>query len=350
MGDIRETLLICKCVECDKAFTRSDALAKHMRTVHEPEGAPRTTTNEGPTPPSKKDKHIKLKLTNGSSSTPSTNTPNRIPPPATTVAEAPTHDEDGNPITPSPASDNIAYIPAHHPITGQPGFMITYPPDIHFSAWESSIQADQLMRLLRRQLHWARKEQEMLREECEGLERARKEEWVLKEILMEGFMESEIARGDEERLILTGDAGGVYLRDAMEKDVHVARGLEWSGGFEPAWRRRNGNGQVDIDKDLRAREDWVMEDREEVQTPIDRTRTAERTPSPPPTGKSGGFDGDGDPFDNYLADQMARFEERERQKSSQQNTPQKVQVQRTEQQVASAEADAVGALIGMSGH
>ena len=75
---------------------------------------------------------------------------------------------------------------------------------------------------------------------------------------------------------------------------------------------------------------------------------AQRTPSPPPTGHSGGFDGDADPYDNYLASQLAAYEERERLRSLQ-NTPQNQNQRASSAQTREKEADAVGALMGMSG-
>ncbi|EME49648.1 hypothetical protein DOTSEDRAFT_93227, partial [Dothistroma septosporum NZE10] len=173
----KEKPYYCALPECDKAFTRSDALAKHMRTVHEPEAAKGGAGYaHEPTPTGKKS--LKLKL-NGSITS-------KAP-----VDMGPTHDEDGNEVDPSPPNDNITYMPAHHPITGQPGFMIHYPPDIHFTAWESSIAADQLMRLLRRQLHWAQKEAEDLKQQVNELEAQKREEWTLKEIVLEGVLEQE---------------------------------------------------------------------------------------------------------------------------------------------------------------
>ena len=325
-------------IECDKAFTRSDALAKHMRTVHEPEqpkGATTSTANE-PTPPGKKG--VKTKLTNGTSAI------GKAPTSADGASLGPTHDEDGNEIVPSPANDNITYIPAHHPITGQPGFMIHYPPDIQFTSWESAIAADQLMRLLRRQLHWAQKEQEQLKRENEELEQKRREEWTLKEILLDGVMEAELATADRDDLLRNVDQ---QVRQTMERDVQPAKQLVWTPST-PYWRRdrpptypypTHGHPYNP------AMENTKYEGRRpsyDIATP-DQGQY-DNSPSPPPTGHSAGFDGEGQPYDNYLADRMAEMERlragRERARSMQ-NTP-------LEQQ-ADAEADAVGALMGMSG-
>lgn len=305
--------------ECDKAFTRSDALAKHMRTVHEPE--PARPAND-PAPLGTKKSSIKLRLSNGnvfnlsqSPSTSSATTPVTKPASAATPLPSddlrpppPTHDEDGNPIKFSPHDDNITYQPAYHPITGQPGFMITYPKDIHFTGWESAITADQLMRLLRRQVHWAKQEEKELKRECRALEQARRHEWDLKEILLEGVLESELARADKEDLLQAVDE---RVRDAMQNDIQPAKALQWSRGT-PAFRK------------ARRVQDVMEADDTVVTTPLDDDEDEARSPSPPPTGHSGGgFDGDADPYDNYLAQRMAEYEERERLRSLH-NTPQDV--------------------------
>lgn len=300
--------------ECDKSFTRSDALSKHMRTVHEPEPARGSVFVDPPHPKvrgSSKDKPP----TNGST------LPNKKPPPQDLVG-VPTHDEDGNPIDPSPISDNITYIPAHHPITGQPGFMIHYPPDIHFTAYESAINADHLMRVLRRQIAWASKEGEQLKVEVDELEKIKKEEWLRKEVLVEAVLEGELSNADRKGLLQRVDR---QVEQAMEADTQPAKALPWKGE-KPLWLRRKRN------HDLQA-----------PPPPMNGTpQEDDGEPSPPPTGASGGFEGEGDPYDNYLQGMMAQYEKKRQQ--SAQNTPTKGE---SEQQAA--EADAVGALMGMSG-
>lgn len=300
-----------------------------MRTVHEPE-QPRGTTLAEPTPPGKKS--IKLKLTNGSAKPPA--------PPLPADQLSSSVDEDGNPVDPSHPNDNITYIPAHHPITGQPGFMIHYPPDINFTAWESSIAADQLMRLLKLQLHWAQREGDELRRDGDELEKLKKEEWALKEILLDSLMEAELSIAERDNKLQNVDA---RVREVMHRDAEPAKHLEWTGG-EPSFRAQLRQ----LEQMARNGQDWrktVEQPDPGERTPEQVEEAEERTPSPPPTGKSGGFDGENDPYDNYLADRMAEYEERERQRSIQ-NTPQKSRV--AEQQAAD-EADAVGALMGMSG-
>lgn len=297
-----------------------------MRTVHEPE-QPRGTVSSAndPTPPGRKS--IKLKLTNGSAGA-----SGRLPPtPTDATMQGPTEDEDGNPVTPSPANDNITYIPAHHPVTGQAGFMIHYPPDVQFTAWESSINADILVKILRRQEHQAKKENEALKREIERLEKERKHEWQQKEILLEGVLEAELAFADRDGMLRDIDE---HTREAMEMDIQSSKQIQWVPST-PKWRRSQftrsplASGQQFFDT--------VMPD-PEMETPSDYHS---QSPSPPPTGKSGGFDGDQDPYDNYVGDRLAEFErlraERERLKN------------RPGESEAEKEADAVGALVGLSG-
>nr|POE47870.1 ino80 complex subunit 1 [Quercus suber] len=281
-------------VECDKSFTRSDALAKHMRTVHEPEQlkAGAAAAADSPAPTSRKGK---AKLANGLSKSSLLS----VPDPA---SHPPTYDEDGNPVEPSQPNDNITYLPAYHPVTGQPGFMIHYPPDIHFTSWESSINADQLMRVLRRQLHWARKESEQMKRDLEQLEQLRREEWTLKEILLEGVMDAELTRGLlDERL---RDSISAPVSERMARDAAPSKRLMWSGG-KPDWRR--GLRTLAAADGLMSARPGNATDHDDPKDPA-TAAAAERTPSPPGTGRSGGFDGDQDPYDNYLSGIVAQID------------------------------------------
>lgn len=301
--------------ECDKSFTRSDALAKHMRTVHEPEPARGSTFLD----PAAMKKAQKLKLSNGAGKTAPQD-----------MSGVPTHDEDGNPIEPSHPNDNITYIPAHHPITGQPGFMIHYPADIHFTTFESAVEADHLMRMLRRQIAWAEEDSFLLKRDVEMLEKMKREEWATKEVLLEAVMAAELSRADQEGLLRQMDA---RVEEAMEKDTEPAQRLNWEGP-NPLLRRRKGPRRN-------------REAKSAVQTPgaqgDDDGDDDDDVGSPPPTGASGGFEGEGDPYDNYLEGMMAQYEKRQQAES----TPMKTED--TADTEAAAEADAIGALMGLSG-
>jgi hypothetical protein len=303
--------------ECDKSFTRSDALAKHMRTVHEPEPARGSTFLD----PTAMKKAQKLKLSNGAANAKST---------PQDMSGVPTHDEDETPIEPSHPNDNITYIPAHHPITGQPGFMIHYPADIHFTTFESAVEADHLMRMLRRQIAWAESEANVLKRAVDDLEKQKREEWAMKEVLLEAVMAAELSRADQEGLLRSIDA---RVEEAMEKDTLPAQNLKWNGP-NPLLRRRNGPRRN-------------REVKSAVQTPgaagDEDGGDDDEIGSPPPTGASGGFEGEGDPYDNYLEGMMAQYEKRQQAESTPMKTEDAADVE------AAAEADAVGALMGLSG-
>lgn len=283
-----------------------------MRTVHEPEPA-RGSAFLNPTAMTKSQKP---KLSNGASK-----------PAVQDMTGVPTHDEDGNAIEPSHPNDNITYIPAHHPITGQPGFMIHYPADIHFTTFESAVEADHLMRILRRQIAWAEKEQEELKRDNEEFEKIKREEWHIKEVLLEAVMAAELSRADQEGLLQQVDA---RVEEAMEKDIEPAQKLNWNGP-NPLKRRPKAPRKQ-------------REAKASAQTPGGPGDEEEDGDgSPPPTGASGGFEGEGDPYDNYLEGMMAQYEKRQQAESAH-NTPMKTEVDQE-----AAEADAVGALMGLSG-
>ncbi|GAM86092.1 hypothetical protein ANO11243_041020 [Dothideomycetidae sp. 11243] len=244
----KEKPFFCALPECDRSFTRSDALAKHMRTVHEPEPPKASLTNANPIDPTtgQPKKGPKLRLLNGSkTSTLPATAADKNPLNAGLSPSDPDYD-------PSPPNDNIRYTPAHHPVTGQPGFLINYPPDIHFTPFESEIPADQLMRLLRRQLHWAKQESEDLSREVDALEAIRQEEWLKKEVTLEALLEAELARAQHKGLARD------RLVKAMRADLRTDN-LEWSK--QPWWREQakikanpDEDEEMDVDDELSKRE------------------------------------------------------------------------------------------------
>lgn len=189
-----------------------------MRTVHEPEPVKHIATSDLASTPGLPKKGPKIRLVN--TKAPSTNG---------SSAAATAGPSAGPSSEASPATNNIQYVPARHPVTGQPGFMITYPADIHFSQFESEIPANQLMRLLRRQLHWATSENEELKAEIDDLERAREDEWMKKEAALHGVMSAEFGRGLELDAIPSG------LQPAMEKDMEAFGEARWPGQVK--WKK-----------------------------------------------------------------------------------------------------------------
>ncbi|TKA78365.1 hypothetical protein B0A49_00698 [Cryomyces minteri] len=243
----REKPFYCALPECDRSFTRSDALAKHMRTVHETDSFKPTTTDPAKNPSSDLSKNSRLKLRlNINGSKPSPSSAASTPHPSTEASHVlgkpvngdnppagppPAFDSDTDDPAIDPAEnpdDNIRYVPAYHPLTGQPGFMIHYPPDIQLSDHEANMPSNQLLSLYRRQLHWAQQEAAALKAETEQLERIKRDEWRAKELVAANVMEAEAARAVRRGL--------VDGRVRAEMEAELARALPVSGPRKPWWR------------------------------------------------------------------------------------------------------------------
>lgn len=261
-----------------------------MRTVHEPElikgvgGAPAPFLD----PPSIAKKPAEPKST--------ISTIKSAPVPYT-----PVYDDNGREIDPSVPNDNITYIPAYHPSTGQPGFMIHYPPDIHFSSWESSIRADELMRYLRHQIRWAEEENKSLEEETAELEKIRREEWTLKELLLEGFIESEQHQAETLPTNKVSQSRKREISDSAAEEMAMNKRRRPVSTTVPSRRSRGGR-------------DVIKNEPVEHSTPAQQAPALDETEldiepelTPPPTGASGGFDGEDDPYDNYVQEMMKRY-------------------------------------------
>jgi hypothetical protein len=166
----KEKPFMCQLPECDRSFTRSDALAKHMRTVHETEAlrpsdpVPRGHTggisNGGSAamPP----KRLKLTIggkTNGEKkaslvgdlpSLPTRYTVSRL---GMSMADVVMADDDGSDgLVDAVDADSV---PLRLPLG--PDY---YPPEVYadMDETERSLPPSQWFRLLRRQIHWAEQE------------------------------------------------------------------------------------------------------------------------------------------------------------------------------------------------
>ncbi|KAI9808642.1 MAG: hypothetical protein M1825_003793 [Sarcosagium campestre] len=170
----REKPFYCALPECDRSFTRSDALAKHMRTVHETEALrPSDPIPKSHAHPAKRETRIKLILS-------------RKPPDYKGNGSEATALEPGDDDT--IAATSVGGISA----TLTPDFE-PYPSELRFTEEESAMPPKELFRLLRRQVHWAEEERDELKALCEQLETEQRREWKAKEILLENVMEVELA-------------------------------------------------------------------------------------------------------------------------------------------------------------
>ena len=156
--------------ECDRAFTRSDALAKHMRTVHETEALRPSDPIPKSTQPPNKPLRMKFYM--------------KDTPPA----------EKNNPGAANGITNG----------NGPSGWTSSYPAELGFTADEEARGPKELWRLLRRQLHWAKEEGDSLKRECDVLEEILKNEWLEKELFFDQYSQSEIDWAERRREVLAG--------------------------------------------------------------------------------------------------------------------------------------------------
>lgn len=170
----REKPFYCYLPECDRAFTRSDALAKHMRTVHETEAlrpsdpVPKSMQSGGPA-----GKTSKLKII---LKTPQSHA-------AHDDAGSDSHHEDGS-------------MQDFTPLVGEQGF----------TAKELAMPLVKLHALCRCQVKWAESDGEDLKKECKKWEEKYKQEWLEKEVLLDQVVQTELGWHERRLAVLTGIA------------------------------------------------------------------------------------------------------------------------------------------------
>ncbi|KFG87597.1 putative C2H2 finger domain protein (Gli3) [Metarhizium anisopliae] len=170
----REKPFYCYLPECDRSFTRSDALAKHMRTVHETEAL----RPSDPVPKSMQSgtagKSNKLKI----------------------IIKTPqSHGGTGDDETGDAVNGDSANL----------DFFTALPSDL-FSSEELSFSVDKLYRKCYWESKWADEVGEALRKECKEWERVYYKEWLEKEVLLSQVIKSEVDWHDRRKAILDGTA------------------------------------------------------------------------------------------------------------------------------------------------
>ncbi|KAK4251807.1 hypothetical protein C7999DRAFT_10463 [Corynascus novoguineensis] len=166
----REKPFYCYLPECDRAFTRSDALAKHMRTVHETEALrPSDPVPKSMQAATGKSKNLKIII-------------------KTPQSHASGQDDAVDDGSPGDESSGDMFTP----LTEDQGF----------SSKELSMPPERLMKLCRLQVKWAEEEGEQLRTECKLWEELYKQEWLEKEVLLEEVVRSEQAWQKRRKAVL----------------------------------------------------------------------------------------------------------------------------------------------------
>lgn len=143
--------------ECDRTFTRHDALMKHMRTVHRGEAL----------------KPFESQPMQGQ----------RLPRIRFTLGQGQGHfepEDDGGDENPSRQSDNQASVNLSRDSSPD----ASQVAELGFHPGEMDLPMNTLCRLLRRQVHWAEKDREDLERRGSIIERMRKETWIEKELIL----------------------------------------------------------------------------------------------------------------------------------------------------------------------
>lgn len=161
----REKPFYCQLPECDRCFTRSDALAKHMRTVHETEAlrpsdpvpkghSEAVTRTAGGSGSNGLLKRIKLIVNNGDR-------------PKSIIGELPPLPTDGIDESGEARPVEMDSLPFTLPVPYD-----YYPSDVAdtLDDHELSLPPSQLYRLLRRQVHWSEQDAAQLIKELDDVE------------------------------------------------------------------------------------------------------------------------------------------------------------------------------------
>ena len=214
------------CAECDRSFTRSDALTKHMRTVHEtealrpPDAAPLGVSVAGTNKPQR----IKLKLP--------------VPPKDPSDAEQQQQQQgDGG-----GGRDSGGGAVSSSEFAGMDQADLSeFETEIGLDEHELSLPPRELWRLLRRQVHWAEQEGARLRDEWDRMGPKRKQAWQEKETIFNNMMEAEsryvdaaaraagsLENGNNDEVDKANNTGPVngVKENEMYKDTKPAIGAE----------------------------------------------------------------------------------------------------------------------------
>ncbi|KAB5580507.1 hypothetical protein GE09DRAFT_1212955 [Coniochaeta sp. 2T2.1] len=177
----REKPFYCYLPECDRAFTRSDALAKHMRTVHETEAlrpsdpVPKSMQPPGGAPAAKTGK-VKIVL-------------------KTQASYAAARGDD---LDDSGANDENGGSPIQEftPLTEDQGFT----PE------ELAMPLEQLHNVCRLQLRWTERANAELAKDCKLWEEEYKRQWLEKEVLLDQVVQAEQGWHARRLAVLSGQA------------------------------------------------------------------------------------------------------------------------------------------------
>ncbi|ETS86709.1 hypothetical protein PFICI_00537 [Pestalotiopsis fici W106-1] len=201
----REKPFYCYLPECDRAFTRSDALAKHMRTVHETEAL----RPSDPVPKSLQHERADKAKQN-----------NRLKIVLKTQQPHGTQDDSMD-----DAADEEVGSDFFTTLTEQHGFTSK-----ELSIGQADIES--LWRLCVANLKWATEEGATLREQCKEWEELYRQEWLEKEVLLEQVETAEVDWWHRRHAVLSG---------AADIQVSGASKVKLSGSHDPEETDQEGD-------------------------------------------------------------------------------------------------------------
>ena len=222
-------------VECDRSFTRSDALAKHMRTVHETEAlrpsdpVPKSHQNHPQNIANtayadalfrRQSKAISSGAANGDGSfrvmqltTPTTPSPSPFP------ASANGHFSTRNSHNNNTCQESDSEVENGGSKTRKSYYSTSDP----YSPDETHRPPRELYHYLKQKLKWVQQAHEDLQKELEVFTSRRREAWVKKELLLERCLQVEL-RDDVAAVSIFGDKGiksrgeDVEMKEAKEEE------------------------------------------------------------------------------------------------------------------------------------
>lgn len=222
-------------IECDRSFTRSDALAKHMRTVHETEAlrpsdpVPKSHQNHPQNIANtayadalfrRQSKAISSGVPNGDGSfrvmqltTPTTPSSSSFPASANGLfSTRNSHNNNTCQESDSEIENGASKLRKSYYSASDP-----YSPD------ETHRPPRELYHYLKQKLKWVQQAHEDLQKELEVFANRRREAWVKKELLLERCLQMEL-RDDVAAVSIFGDKGiksraeDVEMKDAKEEE------------------------------------------------------------------------------------------------------------------------------------
>ncbi|KAI5808733.1 hypothetical protein DFH27DRAFT_540868 [Peziza echinospora] len=240
----REKPFYCSLPECDRSFTRSDALAKHMRTVHETEALrpsdpipkshpnhPQNIANSAYVDALFRRQSKAMggsangdgfRVLNLAANIPSSSTNNNTPSKNGLGAASYRNESDsemengGVPVRRSVGGktlENLAIASAAAEAAAKkPPVKSYYQPTDPFSPEDETHRPPkELYKYLKQKLKWVQETQDTLQSELDGYVKRRREAWVKKELLLEKMLEMEL--GDEARLV------SIYTQEKKKTDT-----------------------------------------------------------------------------------------------------------------------------------